>query len=264
MTVRLDEMTWFEVKEALSKPHAVILPLGSTEQHGAHLPLKTDSLHATYIAEHAAQQVVNKHNICVMVAPTLDYTDVSVHKMFPGTIGLKVDTLIRVIVDILECFIDQGFSNIIVLNSHLHNNCCMEAAVRTVAYQHPQAKLFAVSSVRGLGSAVAPGLLKGGTAGIGHALEIETSGAIFMEPEHVHLDRVIKGSRKIPLAEKYVGASGEDTGYGIIYYTGITGFEESGIHGDPTLASREAGEKLITAIVNDLVDIVVQAVKSAK
>ncbi len=54
MTVRLDEMNWPEVKEVLSKPNVIILPLGSTEQHGTHLPINFDSFCATYIAEHAA------------------------------------------------------------------------------------------------------------------------------------------------------------------------------------------------------------------
>ena len=262
MTVRLEDMTWPEVKEALTRPHAIIIPLGSTEEHGYHLPLKTDSLHATHIAEHAAQRVLDEHNIRAMVAPTLDYTDVSMHKMFPGTIGLKVDTLIRVIIDILEGFLDQGFKNVFILNGHLHNNCCMEAAVRTVAYQRPEAKLYALCAVMGLGSHVLPGLVKAGTAGKGHALEVETSDVLFMEPESVHLDRAVKGSRKLPLAEKYVGDAGEDTRHGVIYYTGITGNEETGIHGDPTMASRETGAKLVNAIVDDLVGIIVQAVKT--
>ena len=264
MKVRLAEMSWPEVQEILTKPNAVLLPIGSTEQHGAHLPLNVDSLTATYIAEKTALKVADEHNICVLVAPTVDYTDVSVHKMFPGTVGLKVDTLIRVIVDIIESFLDQGFKNIITLNSHLQNTCSVEAALRTVADRRPNANLFAVNSARGLGFEARQGIVKAGISGQGHALEIETSYSLFLQPQNVHLDKAVIGSRQLPLSERYIGASGNDQSKGVIYYSGAKGFEESGTSGDPTMASKETGEKILSASISDLTDIIVQVVKSKK
>jgi len=120
MTVRLDEMTWPEVKKALEKPHVILLPVGSTEQHGPHLPLNIDSFWATYIAEQTAKTVNDRYkDFSVLVAPTIHYTDVSCHKMFPGTVGVKVDTLIAMIEDIVKSFIEQGFKNIILCNLHI-------------------------------------------------------------------------------------------------------------------------------------------------
>ncbi|MFC1868701.1 creatininase family protein [Thermodesulfobacteriota bacterium] len=258
MKVRLDEMTCPEVKEAITKRHAVILPLGATEEHGAHLPLYTDSHAGTYIAEHAAGKVAEAHDIRVMVAPTIVYTDVSMHKKFPGTIGVKVETLINTIVDIVEGFLDQGFKNVIALNAHLQNACSLESAFRIVADRRPKANIFAVTSVLGLGFEAMPGLVKAGPVGMGHALEVETSCALFMHPEHVYLDRVVTGSRKLPLSERYVGPTGGFRNKGVIYCPEYMGHDESGIAGDPAMASREAGEKLLTAIISDLADIIVQ------
>jgi len=113
MTVRLDEMSWLDVKEILTKPHAVILPIGSTEEHGAHLPLNVDSASVTYTAEASAKKVTDEHGVTALVAPTIHYTDVGPHKKFPGTIGIKIETLIQTLVEIIEAFVDQ------VKNNHL-------------------------------------------------------------------------------------------------------------------------------------------------
>jgi len=263
MTVRLDEMRWPEVQEVLSKPNMVILPFGSTEQHGAHLPLNTDSSIATYLAEHAAQRVADEDSFNVLVAPTVHYTEVSIHKMFPGTIGVKADTLIRVIIDIIRSFLDQGFNNIIALTGHRENDCPLVVALRLIAEDYPKANLFAVCTID-LDFEVRSELLKAGVPGMGHALEMETSTVMAIEPQLVHLDKAIIGSRKLPLSEKYLANYGKDMTKGVLYHSGVKGFEESGTFGDPTMASRETGEKVLTAMTNNLVDIIRQIIHPEK
>jgi len=260
MKVRLDEMIWPEVKEALSKPNIVILPLGSTEQHGTHLPLSVDSATATYLSEHAAQRVAKEHGICAIVAPTIDYADVSVHKMFPGTIGVKVDTLIQMIVDIVESIFDHGFKNILVMNSHRQNDCSVESAVRIVADRRPEVNLFAVDSID-LGLVPDEKLIKAGRAGMGHALEVETSQSLVTEPQNVQLDKAEIGSRELPLTEKYIGFTGTSKSKGVLYHPGAKGFEKTGTFGDPTKSSREFGEKILSSQINDLTEIIAQIVR---
>jgi creatinine amidohydrolase len=260
--VRLDEMSWPDVREFLTKPHAIILPIGSTEEHGAHLPLNVDSLTVTYIAESAARKVMEENNLNVLVAPTIDYTDVSPHKMFPGTIGVKLDTYLRVLVDIMEAFLDQGFQNIIALSGHLENNSPLEVAVRMVKEKRPKANLFALTAVHGLGFEAMPGLVKAVPAGIGHALEIETSYSMVIQPQNVHLEKTLKGYRKLPISTRYIGPTGQDKSKGVLYCSGVLESEESGTAGDPTMASKEAGEKLLAAITKDLADIVVQVINT--
>ena len=261
MSVRLDEMTWLEVKEVLEKPHAILLPVGSTEQHGPHLPLNIDSFWATYIAEQTAKKVNDQYkDVSVLVAPTIHYTDVSCHKMFPGTVGVKVDTLIAMIEDIVKSFVEQGFKSIILCNSHIESNCSIEAAIRKVAYEFPNAGLYGVNLVA-LGFDVRLNLTKAGIEGMGHALEAETSMALLMQPQNVKFDRAPIEKRKLPLSEKYLGASGMDRSKGITYCSGITGWEESGIMGNPTLASREEGEKIVEATRDHLADIIVQIIR---
>jgi len=261
MTVRLDEMTWLEVKEALKKPHAILLPLGSTEQHGPHLPLNIDSFWATYVAEETARWVTDHHkNISIFVAPTIHYTEVSCHKMFPGTVGVKADTLLRMIEDIVRSFIEQGFNKIILCNSHLENNCIIEAALRTVDSEFPNAGLYGVDLVA-LGLDVRLTLTRAGSEGMGHALEAETSMALAMQPHNVKLDRATSGKRILPLSEKYLGASGMDKSKGLIYCSGISGWEKTGIMGNPTLATKEEGERIVEATRDHLADIIMQLLR---
>jgi creatinine amidohydrolase len=257
MTVRLDELTWPEVKEALNKTNLVILPMGSTEEHGTHLPLNVDSICATHIAEQAAKIVTEKSSARVLVAPTIHYTDVSVHKMFPGTVGVKGTTLVQVLVDILNSFLEQGFKNFLLFSSHHENNCPMEMALRSIAEVNPKAKLLAVTSL-GLGFDVRPGLVKAGTAGLGHALEIETSMSLLLQPQNVHMEKAQKGSRQLPLSSRFIGPTGSDKSRGIVYFSGVTGFETTGTYGDPTMGSVEEGEKITNAMVNDLAEIIMQ------
>jgi creatinine amidohydrolase len=265
MNIRLDQMSWPEVKEALKQPHAVILPIGSTEEHGAHLPLNVDAACATYISEHAAQKVVSETDIRVLVAPTIVYTDVTPsHKQFPGTVSIKLDTFINMVEDIIESFLDQGFKNIIALSAHLENNSPLEVAIRMIKERRPEANIFALSTVFGIGFDGKPALSKAGWAGVGHALESETAFCLVMQPHLVHLEKAILGARHLPLSQRYIGATGEDKSKGVLYCSGVTGDEESGTHGDPRLASKELGEKSLNAMVSDLADIITQVVKPAK
>jgi creatinine amidohydrolase len=265
MNVRMDQMSWPEIKEVLKQPHAVILPIGSTEEHGAHLPTNVDAACATYISEHAARKVAGETDIRVLVAPTIVYTDVMpAHKKFPGTVAIKLDTFISLVQDIIEALLDQGFKNIIALSAHLENNSPLEVAIRMIKERRPEASIFALGTVAGIGFDGKPALSKAGWAGVGHALELETAFCLVIQPHLVHLERAIIGERYLPLSQRYIGATGEDKSKGVLYCSGVSGDEEAGTHGDPRLANKELGEKSLNAMVSDLADIIIQVVKPAK
>jgi creatinine amidohydrolase len=260
VTVRMDELSWTDIRDILKKTHVVILPMGSTEEHGGHLPLNVDSYVATYVAERAAEKVMAEGDITVMVAPTMHYTDIAVHRMFPGTIGIKPDTQVKVICEIISSFLEQGFKNIIVLTAHHENNPPVEMALGMINEEHPKAKVFGVTTM-GLAFDVRPTLVKAGLPGMGHALELETSLTMLLQPHLVHMEKVIKGSRRLPLTPRYIGATGSDKTKGIVYRPEPPGFESSGTFGDPTMASKEEGEKAVNSMINDFTDIIKQVAK---
>ncbi|MFC1910692.1 creatininase family protein [Chloroflexota bacterium] len=262
MKVKLYDMRWPEVKEVLAKPNVIILPVGSIEQHGRHLPVNVDSSVAIYVAETAVRKAAEEKGINAIVAPPIYYADISVHKMFPGTIGIKIDTLIRMIADVLESFLAQGFKNVVVLSGHWENRCSLESAVRLVADRHPEARLYLICSV-GLGMEIEAdeSMIKAGKEGMGHALETETSISLVLQPENVKLEDAGKGTRKMPLSEKYIGVTGMDQSKGILFHPAPVGFEKTGIQGDPSKASRELGEKVLNSQVSNLADMLVEIVK---
>ena len=263
MKVKLQEMTWPEVEEALKKPHAVILVVGSTEQHGPHLPLNVDDASPTYVALEAAKRVTEEHGIHVLVAPNIHYGEVTHFRKFPGTIGLSPDTLIRVVSEIVRSFVSQGFKNVIVLNGHLENVHPIALALREVHIESPSAGLFGVNWHR-LGFDTWSKIRKGGPTSGGHGCEKETAVSLFLQPENVHLDKidmVAGGWRSWPLPEKYLIAPNPPTGR-VFYFSRTKGERKFGIMGDPSAATKETGEKFLAAVVEDFIEIILEVVKS--
>ena len=105
MKLHMADMSWPEVQKLLKHPHAVLVPVGSTEQHGLHLPLSVDSACATYLAERAAEKVNVGRKIYVVVAPTVHYTVVNAFGEFPGSVGISMDTEISLLAEIAGSFV---------------------------------------------------------------------------------------------------------------------------------------------------------------
>lgn len=110
--MRLDQTTWREVETYLDRLQGIILPAGSTEQHGPIGLIGTDAICAEEIAIAAAKP------IDALVAPTLSYAPAPFNTAFPGTISVSVEVFQKLIVEILSCLQAQGFQRIYVLNGH--------------------------------------------------------------------------------------------------------------------------------------------------
>ena len=110
--MRLDLATWREVEAYLAESSGIIVPVGSTEQHGPIGLIGTDALCAEKIAETAAERAG------CLVAPTLAYTPAPFNTAFPGTISVSEATFEALIGDIVEGLAAQGFGNIYFLNGH--------------------------------------------------------------------------------------------------------------------------------------------------
>ena len=123
----LAEMSWAEVEEYLAKDDRIILPLGSTEEHGRHLGLGTDSIEAEAIARGAGEQTN------VIVAPTLHYGMALSQMGFPGTVSLKPMTLMAVLEDIFCSLYRHGFRRVLVVNGHGGNTASLMSAIHTIA-----------------------------------------------------------------------------------------------------------------------------------
>ncbi len=120
--IRLDLCSWKEVEEYLNHSKGIILPVGSTEQHGPTGAIGTDAM----TAEAVALEVGKRSG--VLVAPVQSYGMAEHHLGFPGTMSLKPSTLLRVINDLLLSLARHGFQRVFVINGHGGNIATFKAA----------------------------------------------------------------------------------------------------------------------------------------
>ena len=151
-TIRMDRLSWVEYQGRVREEHApVILPVGATEQHGPHLPLGTDALLATAVAESVAPRVRG------LVAPTLAYGFKSQPKCgggqhFDGTTSLDAATLIGSVRDTVREFARHGVRKLVVVNGHYENQWFLiegiDLAMREVQDLAPYRAVVAGSAIR--------------------------------------------------------------------------------------------------------------------
>src|SRR3954469_9156331 len=114
-TVFLGEMTSLEVEAFLADHDTVIVPVGSTEQHGPHGPLLTDAIVPTEVARRAAPR------LGAVVAPTIPYSLSYPHAGFVGLVHIRIPTFMSLIEDLCVALTAVGFRRVVFLNGHYDN-----------------------------------------------------------------------------------------------------------------------------------------------
>ena len=121
-----DHLTWPEINEAVQAKKAVLLPIGSTEQHGHHLPLDTDNFLARSVCIKAAEQAPHE----TLVMPTIPY-GYNEHALdFPGTIHVTYQHFIEYCLDVVKSVAYAGFDRIIIIDGHGSNEHLCEFIAR--------------------------------------------------------------------------------------------------------------------------------------
>jgi len=241
----LQKMKWPEVKEEIARGTVVIVPVGSTEQHGPHLPIDTDIAITYYIAVKAAEIE------SAVVAPPVNYGYNEKDLTFPGTVSVKTETFICYLFDICESLSRTGFKKILLLNGHGWNTFLITTVSHMVNEKNDV--LCAATSywdlidrkvIQEVRESEIPG-------GMSHACEFETSIQLYLDPAHVDMSRAVRelGFHKT-----------EYTFHDLLerppveLKTAFSKVTRSGVIGDPTLASREKGEKLIQSAIQRLAE----------
>jgi len=239
----LYKLTRPEIEEYLKRNNLVLMPVGSTEQHGKHVAIDNDAFTALEISKRVAERTG------VLVAPVMPF-GYSVHHMkFAGSITLKFETLVEVYREVLESLIHHGFKKLVVMNGHGGNTNAVNEALRKVredtgivAYNvmvFPTEHGFGASSLN---------VIKQESGG--HACEMETSIGMTL------------GQRLLmEKAEKWKPPRGQtdfERKYrhkvGIPYnFDEVT---EIGSLGDPTIATKEKGDVMVEALVSDIAEFI--------
>ena len=178
----LSELTWPEVESYLERERIVLVPIGSTEQHGPAGPLGVDTMVAITLCEDTAERSD------VLCAPPLWYGDSSHHNAFPGTISLSPDTMIAVVRDLCRSLAQHGFDRIVLVNGHKGSNLpALTSAVRVVHEQEYPGVLFAIADPLHLARHGAPTIKN---VREHHAGELELSHVHNRFPGSVRMDRL--------------------------------------------------------------------------
>lgn len=246
MSHSLAKMTWEDVREAALARRVVLVPVGAIEQHGPHLPVDTDNLSVTEVCERAAAAAPD----LLLCAPPIHY-GFNEHNMdFPGTVTVDPDHFVHYCTDVAKSFGRMGFRRVLLVNGHGSNAHLLEQAARLATLQSP-AKVASVSYwalVVEEFSAIRESPFPGGTS---HACEFETSVYLALDPEHVRRDRIVPGIRAQTryFWEDLMGASP-------VRFTDWRSTQtETGIGGDPTLATAQKGMKIVEAAAARLAEV---------
>lgn len=231
--MELWRMSWPEAREALSAAPVALLPVGSTEQHGMHLPLGTDWLTAQEIARRASARGP------WLVLPTIPVGVSEHHRQFWGTLWVPAEVLRDYVLGVARALASHGLRKLVIVNGHGGNTAALEEATRRLR----QERIYAFVYVwwRAIPEVIAQVIEGSGS----HAGELETAVMLAITPELVHADKYRETTEKsAPEWGKKV--EGVEVGFDTL------DFSQSGSIGDPSRATVEKGERVLQAAAERL------------
>lgn len=250
MSNYLQTNSWEEAKQLIEKSKGVaIIPIGSIEQHGPHLPLGTDSYVAITLAEDAAEKTD------AIIVPPLWFGWSPHHMVLPGTITIRPEVLIDITYDIISSLVQHGINKIILLNGHrIVNVVWMQLAA-----ERAQRNLDVTVKIYDPAYMSKDIVEKLGFGEVGHAEEVETSHMMYRYSEMVHLDKAkdnpIKPQELYSVDPAYV----HDT---LCYVPSSMAHARQnaliagGVTGEPTKADAQRGKEYHEHLVNNLIKVI--------
>ena len=218
----LGSLTWPDA-QARAARSILVRPLGSTEQHGPHLPLSTDTDIAVALARGLSERVAD-----VVVAPAIPYGASGEHAGFAGTISIGHDALEMLLLEVGRSCDD--FRGVLIVSAHGGNATAVSRAVARLRSEGRRVAAWSPSHPDACDS---------------HAGRTETSVLMALRSPHVALERATAGNVR-PLGDLMP----------VLRSGGVAAVSRSGVLGDPSGSSEEYGEELFRGWVDDLVSAV--------
>jgi creatinine amidohydrolase len=214
------ELRRTEFEKAVKADGVVIIPVGSTEQHGNHLPINTDANCCFTIAQRAAQTI---DEFPVLVLPAI-WTGYSPHHMtYPGSITLKYDTFVALLTEVATSVYAHGFKKILFLNGHGGNSATIAAMRTKLAFEEGVSAMgFDYWEIPSVPEQLMKIVNQSDHGFLGHSGEMETSLQLFLQPELVDME----AATWVP-----------------------------GVWGDPSTGTRKEGESIVNTVVKALIKL---------
>jgi creatinine amidohydrolase len=237
-------MTWTDAEQAIRDSRLVIIPTGATEAHGPHLPLDAD----THQVQHVARRLAER--IDAVVAPAIPYGISKTFERFAGTISLSIPLYQELLYEVTAALVRQGFKDLLILNGNRPNGTANDAVARRLIDDLDDEFDFRVTAVSYWepASARIHAMRKSEVGGMGHGCEFETSFQLATRPDLVKMD-TLKGVHAplvgfdlvapVPPSRTYTRRPDPQTNH-------------SAIFGNPHVATAEAGQLFIEAVVDEL------------
>lgn len=247
---RYEKLTWPEINDAVAMQKVCLVPCGSVEQHGHHLPLDVDIVCPQGIAYGAGKAIPDK----LLVLPPVWY-GYTAHVMdFPGTINTHSETFIRGVIDIAKSLAYHGFKKIILLNGHGSNMPNLDLAARRANLEtDAEVVLCAWWNLLTVDKQFLPSWRESKfPGGCAHACELETSLYMYLDGDNVRTDRIQDGNISFnednsPFQWVDLFAAGPAT---VISWT--SSYSQTGVLGEPSKATAEKGKRVYDEAVKQL------------
>jgi creatinine amidohydrolase len=226
--LRIKELAPAEIADTLARDPRLLVPVGTCEQHGPHLPLGCDTLVVERLVDDLSAE------LSILRAPTMEYgVNASHERPFPGNASLRRKTLLRALNDLTETWEDGGVKEFILLTAHGYEG--HQEALSTVITKAARVQVVDIFGV------IFPDIVES-DSGVLHGGEFDTSLLLYIAPHLVHMDR----------AQDYIMTSGGSRRHTREWLT--VPQESPGSVGRPSLATVEKGRaiyKRIKQLVRD-------------
>ncbi len=229
-----------------SEGSIVVVPVGSIEQHGDHLPVSTDTLLVDAVAHEGAQRVSD--DIPIVVTPPIWSGLSSHHLSFGGTLTLDFETMLDMLESIGNSALENGFDAILLLNGHGGNMSLLSTAVNKIGEDNPDIEVSSLTYFY-LATPIIEEIRDSEPGGMMHGGELETSLMLHLRPDLVDEDEMsaVYAERKYDLLLEDLFGSGP-----LGTYSTFADHTDTGIMGDPTVATEEKGSKIFDYIGEEM------------
>jgi len=224
--MQLSAATWPEIRDCES--NLAVVPVGSTEQHGPHAPLGTDTLTATAVAEAGVAAYHEQTGEDVPITPTIPIGIAAEHRGFDGTLWVSPETFRAYVRETIASLAHHGFSRVVIVNGHGGNTDALGEITGTIS-REDAAYAVAFTWFEGIDT----------EREMGHGGPVETSLIS-------HLDREAIRENELPAASEGAAEGWGEWVAGVNLAHDSDEFTDNGVVGDPTAATPELGERLLT------------------
>ena len=242
-----------EIRAFANSDAIVVIPTGSIEQHGPHLPVSTDSIIVSEISRRAVHEA-NK-TTATLLLPTIMYGYSLHHMEFPGTISLSDETYVALLTEVGTCVTQHGFRRLIFLNGHGGNKAPLQLAIQRIHRRSKNRSLCVAATYWDLIRKDVQACRHSPPGGISHAGEFETSVLMSLYPEMVKTECIAKSLPNIGDKDfdyDWYSASNISLAFQ------VSEFSPTGVLGDPTVANAEMGSAMMAAAVKKISEFIVR------